>query len=476
MSRRRRQRVFYSDVKDEKRPRVLFELMIDAGYWNEANEIPNFDEVETLQKEVDKVNSELQEIQRQLGTSVDPTELRKKLLKERLKKSREERKKRQEERIKERERSAAEWRKKRQNDLISVGRGYSGLLKDITSDETKLGKQNLPILHNWRDLTDLLDIDLKTLRWMTYYRDVSTSKHYIEFEIPKRSGGTRQIMAPLPKLRKVQRDILHKILSSVEIHPAAHGFTTGRSILTNAAPHDKAQILINTDIKDFFPTITYPRVLGLFKSLGYSGHISTLLSLITTYTPRKKMKWKDKDIYVANGQRRLPQGAPTSPIISNLVCHRLDARLKRLAELEDINYTRYADDITLSIPIENGNGNTSIKTRIGKYLGMLRKIIRDEGFEINKKKTWVIRPHQRQGVTGLVINDGGARIPRPWLRKLRAILHNCKVHGIASQDRFGIGEENFRAMVTGMCSFVHMVDPDKGTVLLNVWNSIQQEA
>lgn len=462
------------------RPLAILELMIEMGFFEEGEALPEQEEFsaryDVFVQELNEIYKELEEHHEKLDKRVNLNKICSEILKRQLKDSRGRQKKRRIEKAKEREARIKAWKEHLKNELITVGSRYSRLLNDTTSDETKLHQQGLPVLHTWDDITKLLGIELKKLRWLVYYEPVSFYEHYIEYRVPKRSGGYRTISAPMPQLKHVQRTILDEILNKIPLHDAAHGFAIGRSIRTNAAMHENPFMIINVDIRDFFPSITYQRVLGLFRALGYSGQISTLLALLTTYTPRRKMKWRGKDVYVSKGQRILPQGAPTSPAITNLICRRLDVRFSKLAEKENVTYSRYADDITFSIPQPEipDNQMDHINEKIGKILGMTHKTLQAEGFEVHKKKTRVLKPRHRQEITGLVVNNGGTRIPRPWLRRLRAILHNMKKHGIKSQDRDEIGLKRFYCKISGMCSYVNMVDSEKGKALWNEWNEIKK--
>src|SRR5262249_40257734 len=180
---------------------------------------------------------------------------------------------------------------------------------------------------------------------------------YTRFRIPKRAGGEREICAPKSQLRWVQRQILDKVLAKVPAHDAAHGFVTGRSTVSNAEPHKGADLLVKFDLTDFFPTLHYYRVVGLFARLGYAvgdarfraddeaREVAPTLARLCCYAT-DPAKW---------GKAQLPQGAPTSPAISNLVCRRLDARLAGLAGKSGAVYTRYADDLTFSFRQEGAD-------------------------------------------------------------------------------------------------------------------------
>lgn len=227
-----------------------------------------------------------------------------------------------------------------------------------------------------------------------------------------------------------------------------HGFVEDRSILTNARPHVAAAVVVNCDLTDFFPSITVHRVIGLFRQIGYSPATATVLALIVTDCPRLKVLYQGKPWHVATGPRGLPQGACTSPAISNLISRRMDSRLTGIAVKLGWTYTRYADDLSFSCCEKND--------RVGYLLARIRHITGDEGFTINEKKTRVLKPAARQVVTGVVVNTQ-LSTSRRTRRQLRAILHNASKTGLLSQNRSR--RKNFVSWITGMIGFVGMVNP-----------------
>src|SRR5262249_42908696 len=140
----------------------------------------------------------------------------------------------------------------------------------------------LPSLPDVKALASAIGVPVAELRFLAYERALSRVSHYQRFLIPKKSGGSRQISAPMPRLKRAQYWILDNILAKVPVHAAAHGFAPGRSILTNAAPHVGCEVVVNLDLKDFFPTLSWRRVRGKFLGLGYSGAVATVLALICT--------------------------------------------------------------------------------------------------------------------------------------------------------------------------------------------------
>jgi retron-type reverse transcriptase len=265
----------------------------------------------------------------------------------------------------------------------------------------------------------------------------------------------RELAAPHHDLATAQQWILRNILEKIPISLDAHGFVTGRSTMTNAVPHVGKKVVINMDLKDFFPSITFPRVKGIFQGLGYSPAVSTVLALLCTESPRRKVDYAGHTYHVAVGLRALPQGACTSPALSNLLARRMDARLGGLARKLQYIYTRYADDLTFSCDL-----NATPLT--GYLLSRVRHIIRDEHFEINEAKTRVQRPNVRQSVTGIVVNRR-PNVPRRITRQLRAILHHAKKEGLEAANREG--RHNFENWLGGMIAYIQMVNPYRGQKL-----------
>jgi len=157
----------------------------------------------------------------------------------------------------------------------------------------------------------------------------------------------------------------------------------------------------------------------MFRSLGYSGHIATLLSLLCTFCKREEIKESGHTRNVAISQRILPQGAPTSPMISNIICRRMDDRLETLAKSLGIKYSRYADDIGFSL--------SEVRYfNLKKFLSLVERIVGEEGFELNQNKTQVLKSHQRQNLLGINLNEAENTLPREWLREYRATIYNAQ--------------------------------------------------
>ena len=223
-------------------------------------------------------------------------------------------------------------------------------------------------------------------------------------------------------MRRAQRALLDQILAKVPQHPAAHGFVAGRSTVTNARPHVGAALVVKTDLKDFFPTVHYRRVIGLFELLGYNEAVAGVLAALTTYRPKLpdgRVVWPGV----------LPQGAPTSPALANLACRRLDARLTKLAAKYGAVYTRYADDLTFSF-------SESPKIAIGRFLWWVDGICQQEGFVEHPGKRKLLRAKTQQRITGLVIK-GLAGLPEPHRAAVRPAAEKAVTFLVAAQQPDG---------------------------------------
>ncbi len=346
--------------------------------------------------------------------------------------------------------------KRRAEDIVFLGRGFSGKLGDRRCDVERLERAGLPVLSTPADVARALDVSIPTLRWLAFHSDAAEVIHYRQFEVPKKTGGVRLLSAPLPKLAKVQRWILDNVLAKVATGADAHGFVPGRSTVSNAKPHVGRDVVVNVDLKDFFPSIHFPRVRGLFEDLGYSPAVASVFALLVTESPRRRVVYAQKAYWVASGPRGLPQGACTSPAISNLIARRLDTRLAAMGTKHGARYTRYADDLTLSL--EPGK-----RDQIGMLLARIRHIAEDEGFRVHPDKVAVQRAGGRQTVTGIVVNRG-LSVPREEIRRLRAVLHAAKKTGLAAQNRESMSD--FRAHLRGKIAYVAMIDREKGAKLL----------
>ncbi|MDP3153834.1 MAG: reverse transcriptase family protein [Archangium sp.] len=342
--------------------------------------------------------------------------------------------------------------KRRAEDIIYLGRGVSRGLTDRRVDVESLQKLGLPLWSTPADVAKGLDLTIKQLRWLCFHAEATRKTHYVYFEIEKRSGGKRLLSAPHALLKATQRKVLDLVLEKIPLEAEAHGFVKGRSTVTNATPHVGQGVVLNVDLKNFFPTISYRRVRGLFQSFGFSPAVATVLGLLCTEAPRRKVSFEGAEWWVAVGERCLPQGAPTSPLIANAISRKLDRRLRGRLAKKGWVYTRYADDLSFS-------KKTFTRGELGFVHASIRHVVEDEGFALNPKKGRAQGRGGRQDVTGIVVNEKPG-VPRDELKRLRAILHQAKKTGLEAQNRDKVPD--YRRVLEGKIAYVMMVDRAKG--------------
>lgn len=450
-----KRQALYDRIRATSKDEVVLEEMIRLGFWPARGEVPHdpADEIRArteMQRELSALRTE----QSRLGNL---EALKKELYKRRLAASKAKQAETKARRERERLARAEGWKIRKAGDIVFLGRGVSGGLSDTTCDEAKLARQGLPVLRTAADVARAAGVGVPELRFLSYARTTSRISHYRRFAIPKKAGGVRVISAPMPRLKRLQRWLLDSVLSHVEVHDAAHGFREGRSIVSNAKAHVGARVVVNMDLSDFFPGVLFPRVKGMFRALGYGDFVASVLALVATEPNMQTVLLDGRTFHVAEGPRRLPQGAPTSPAVTNVLCRRLDRRLFLAARKLGFVYTRYADDLTFS-----AHDDASAR-RSGQLLAQARFIVEEEGFRPHPKKTRVLRRGRRQEVTGIVVNDG-LGVEREKLRRFRALLHAIRATGIEGKS-WG-DSPDVLASARGFASYVAMVSPEKGRALL----------
>lgn len=431
---------------------VILEEMKRFGFWSEELS-PALKDVLQKQKEVE---TELNTLVRKQTRYSNPETLRKEMLQERLKASKQKRQEAKERKEQKRLARAETWKKKKETEIIYTGEEVSVGLSQTETNFEQLQRWNLPQLDTPLALADALNLKLGQLRFLTYHRKVSLVNHYKRFYIPKKTGGKRLISAPMPLIKSAQLWILKHILYQIPNTHQAHGFVPERSIVSNAEQHIGKELLINLDLKDFFPSISYVRVRGLFESLGYSGQISTLLALLCTEAEVEQVAIDGKKYFVAIGDRKLPQGSPCSPAISNLIAYKLDRRLHGIANKWGFTYTRYADDLSFSCDYEHLNFHQQL-------LWSVQEVVKSEGFTVHPEKIHIMRKSSRQEVTGLIVNKQ-IGIDRKELHRFRALLQQIEKNGPAGKT--WNGNPNLENSMRGYASFVMMVKPELGKVFM----------
>lgn len=322
----------------------------------------------------------------------------------------------------------------------------TGIITKNTADalkfyNDKLDRNNMPIIYNLRHLRKIFNIRKKEQN--KYFGN--QRNEYRTFFIPKKNGGERKIEAPSDRLKDFQLWIKENILDKINISSSAKGFRKNYSILDNAKEHVNKDLVINLDLKDFFPSITYKMVYRIFAYVGYTNSVCHLLTQICT-----------------NRENVLPQGSPASPIISNIVALKLDKRLTVLCEKFKCKYTRYADDITFS-------GCVNIKG----ILPIVEKIIMDEGFSINEEKIRLQYKNQRQEVTGLLVNEKISVSPN-LIKEINNAIYYCAKFGVANHmEKIGCNKSFYKEHLYGIAYFIKMIDLVKGNYYLNELDKIK---
>lgn len=302
--------------------------------------------------------------------------------------------------------------------------------------------------HSVADVAHALDLDPG--RFFYVVQHAQDGSYYKTFSIPKKKGGVRQISAPKKGLGLAQTRLAALLSKVSKPKPFVHGYVKGQSFLTNAKMHQRQRWVLNLDIKDFYPSVTFPRVRGLFMSsaFGFNDRVATILARITT---------------TADG---LPQGARTSPIIANMIAYTLDRKLVELAARHRLTYSRYADDITLSssrkeVPSDIVRGWEPLFGERQLDLGSaITAAFHVAGFQINEAKTRISFQYERQEVTGLVVNRT-ANVWRKDVSRMRMILHSAKKHGADKAAAIWVGKDanadRFWRFVAGWLSYFAQV-------------------
>ncbi|MFL6233733.1 MAG: reverse transcriptase domain-containing protein [Thermoanaerobaculia bacterium] len=291
-----------------------------------------------------------------------------------------------------------------------------------TMISTLPSKTELELFKGLKSVDDIAAFLGTTFRRLSFHLYSIRRPSYRTFKIAKASGGTRLIASPPPVIAIFQKKLLQCMTEIVHPKDPCHGFSKGRSIVTNAKQHVQKHLVLNIDLLDFFPSFHFGRVRGVFQNrpFDFSPSVAAVLAQICCF------------------DGRLPQGGHTSPIISNLICRGLDRDLERLARKSKCRYTRYADDITFSTNRQEFSPNivATIPTSSISDLVLgteLLKIIANHDLRLNQGKTRLRHPNERQEVTGLVTNEK-VNVPRKFIRNVRAIIYNCETKGVRNEN------------------------------------------
>lgn len=341
-------------------------------------------------------------------------------------------------------------------------------------------KEKMKNLTTLEDVADLLEIKSSVLLY--YIVKKSSAENYKKFTIPKKSGGERIIYSPITNLKIIQKKLNYAITQVYYPKNYVFGFCKGKGIKENASFHLKNKHVLNLDLENFFTSIHYGRVKGLFmgRKFNFNPEVAQLLAKICCYRINRNKSF-------------LPSGAPTSPIISNMICYQLDYELSSLAKSGKNRciYSRYADDLTFSSVVREAFPENIIKKRIDyydKHINLseeLQNIIKNNGFNINHNKVRIRSKCDRQEVTGIVINKK-VNINRIFIRQVRAMLHDWEknTYEKAEKKHFDnhkkqrlLHDPLFSQIVYGKINFIRMIRGEKDYIyrrFLNKYNKLME--
>jgi RNA-directed DNA polymerase len=302
---------------------------------------------------------------------------------------------------------------------------------------------------------------------------------YRSFAVRKRSGGVRIIHVPEPQLLKAQRWLAQYVLNRVPVHQRSFAFAPEASIVNCAAKHCGSQWLIKLDVRGFFGSISELQIHRIFRSLNYQPLIAFELARLCTFAPasspryqRKNWRnWKEYKIeaYSHRGQGYLPQGAPTSPMLSNLAMRELDEILMQIGLRYGLYYSRYSDDMTFST-----RSTKFSRSRAKDLILEVRNSITAAGLRLNGGKTTIVPPGSRKVVLGLLVDGGEPALSREFRSLLRQHLHYLEKFGpIAhAQVRNFDTVSGMRRHIRGLIDFANMVDRSYASPLLDRFKKI----
>lgn len=289
-------------------------------------------------------------------------------------------------------------------------------------------EKGLPVIYNTTNLSSLVGYNKKYLKRASGYPKF----FYIKHTIPKRNGKMRILYEPLPSLKEIQIWIKDNLLVDVPVSRYAKAYTNGRSIKEHVKYHKGQKNVLTLDIEDFFGSITFQMVEELFSSFGYSSLISNLLAKLCTF------------------QNSLPQGAPTSPIISNIILKPLDDTLSDYCRKKDIKFTRYADDLAFS-------GDEINKMELEAIISQkLREI---GGLRLNSEKTMLMKKNQRQTISGVIVNKK-VQVPREKRDELRQAIYYIEKFGLEEHlQKIKCTKSNYLKHLLGIANYITFINP-----------------
>lgn len=336
-----------------------------------------------------------------------------------------------------------------------------------------------PVIFSLEHLAILMELPSDFLRVLTGDLKEKANVHplknmrYTYFKLYKRRGGYRELMVPSKDLKYIQKWILVNILNHYPLHKACTGFRSGFSIRDNAQPHEQSDMVLKIDLLKFFDTITEQRIYGVFKAMGYAKNLAVSLAKLTT-AQHKGSYWdsfshSEKELLkplITKMPSVLPQGAPSSPMLANIVASRLDRRLAGLAQKMGFRYTRYADDLTFSIG-EKGKLPS---------IALLKEIIVEEGFYINEEKVRFLGKGSKQYVTGITTSNG-VNVSKKYRKDIGSHIYYARKYGVKNHlfrinEGQGMNVLRFHDWLYGHICFICSINRKAGEKMLTDFNKI----
>jgi len=309
----------------------------------------------------------------------------------------------------------------------AIENGFStDYIEKCLSYANPLLKSNLPVIYNIHHFSGLVGYNVSYLK-----RAVKFQKYfYRKFEIEKRNGKKRTLFEPLPSLKEIQLWILDEILYKCKVSRYAKAYVPKRSIKEHTIYHTDEPFVLTLDIKEFFKSIRFELVESLFCNMGYSVKLSNLIT---------KLCFLDSE---------LPQGAPTSPYISNLVMNDFDNEVSKYCMSNKIKYTRYADDLAFS-------GNLNVE----EIEALVKKELSKIGLELNDTKRKLMTPNQPQLVSGIIVNKK-AQLPKKVRNSLRNEMYYIKKFGLENHiEHTNQKKPNYLKHLLGRINYVLQINP-----------------
>jgi RNA-directed DNA polymerase len=310
---------------------------------------------------------------------------------------------------------------------LAIDAGYSeNNIQKCLAYAKPLVDRKLPVIYNSSNLGALVGYKRSYIKRASIF----TSYFYREFSIKKKNGDFRVINEPLPSLKEIQHWILNNILYNFECSRFAKAYILKKTLLDNLRFHKNKELVLCIDIKDFFGSIKYATVFDIYQSMGYSQRVSTTLT----------------NLCCLNGC--LPQGAPTSAYLSNIFMYDFDEIVAKFSIKNNIRYTRYADDITLS-------GNFEVE----KVLNFIKSSL-PAGLVLNEDKSRIMRKGSRQLVTGVIVNDK-LQVPKLKRKELRQNIYYIEKYGLMNHLAFiKCTKANYLRHLLGLVNYVLFINPN----------------